>query len=207
MKKFIKIIILLVTILVIFLLIKNEPNEYKDTVKFNGKTYVLLEYNMDIFTYHFNSNSYYEEDEIHPVNHNKWDIVYFNGDLFVIEDQVNEATKYYADDKNYEWYIVLEKDEKELRKSISIDSKELEYLYNIERIKKTNSITFNDIKQFVDIVKTSKDGFIFGLINLIEYEDNYYWKTEIMNNYDEEYIVDIPKSLNAKIFDIVNKLN
>ena len=184
MKKFATLIILLVTILVIFLLIKNEPNEYKDTVKYNGKTYVLLEYNMDIFIYHFNSNSYYEEDEIHPVKHNKCDIVYFNGDLFVIEDQVNEATKYYADDKNYEWYIVLEKDEKELRKSISIDSKELEYLYNIESIKKTKLITFNDIKQFVDIVKTSKDGFIFALINLVEYEDNYYWKTEIMNEYD-----------------------
>ena len=100
MKKIMKIIIPL--ILIVFLLtisiLITDNNKYKDTITYKGKTYELLEHNMDIFTYFYNSNTYLEEDKIHKVSHNKWDILYFNGDLFVLDKQVKKTTKYYQDD-------------------------------------------------------------------------------------------------------------
>ena len=209
MKKnnFLKFIILIISIIflcILFLLNKNN-NTFKDTVKYNGKTYTLLEYNMDILTYNYNKNEYLEEDIIHPVDNDKWDIVYFNGDLFVLDKDIEEATKYYANDKNYNWFIVYEKDEIEIKVPISINEEELKYLYNIESIEKKETIKFDDIKQFVDIVKVSKDDFIQALTILVHCKDSLYWKTEIMNDNDEEYVIELINSLNNKIFNILDK--
>ena len=74
MKKGKIILIILTLLLIMSLLIKK--NNYNDTIKYENKTYILLEYNMDIFTYYFNSNNYYETDIIHPIYHNKWNIKY-----------------------------------------------------------------------------------------------------------------------------------
>ena len=150
MKKIMKIIIPL--ILIVFLLtisiLITDNNKYKDTITYKGKTYELLEHNMDIFTYFYNSNTYLEEDKIHKVSHNKWDILYFNGDLFVLDKQVKKVTKYYQDDKNYNWFITYERDDLLIEKEINLTKKELDYLYNIESIKKEQTMTFDDIKQF-----------------------------------------------------------
>lgn len=195
-------LVVLIIVIVLLLIVFTNKNKFRDIVKYEGKTYVLLEYNMDIFTYHFNSNNYYEEDIIQPINHDKWDIVYFNGDLFVLDSQVKQVTKYYKEDKNYDWFIVFETENKEIKKSINITKKELKYLYNMESIKKNQTMKFEDIKQFANIEKVSKDGFIKALINLVHYEDSWYWKTEIMTDNDEEYIIEILDSLDKKIFEL-----
>ena len=204
-KELIFIILVLVFLGIVFICIKKNNNKYVDTIKYEGKTYVLLEYNMDVFTYNYNNsnNTYYEEDIIHIVPNDKWNIAFFNGDLFVLENEVKEAAKYYSDDKNYEWFITFEKGDTEIKKSIDISKKELEYLYNIESINKTKTIVFEDIIEFVDIVKVSKDGFISALMTLIQHKDGIFWKTEIMTDDDREYIVKLPDSLNKKIFDIL----
>jgi len=205
-KKIVIFIALLLILFVVLVCLKNNSNEFEDTVSYDGKTYVLLEYNMDIFTYNFNSNVYYEEDIIHPVSHSKWDFVYFNGDLFVLDSQVDEVTKYYADDDNYDWFIVFEKDDSLVRVPISIDDMELKYLYNMENVERSKTIVFDDIKQFVDITKESKDGFVQALINLVYYEDSWYWKTEVMTDNDEEYVIDLPESLCNKVFDLLGEV-
>lgn len=210
------IVLIIMTIMMAFSLVlsnkdinndKNPDVLLKDTVKYKGKTYVLLEYNMDILTYNFNSNEYYEEDKIIPVSNDKWDVVYFNGDLFVLENQVDEATNYYADDSNYEWYIVFDKDDKEIMFPISLNEEEIKYLYNIENISKDKTIKFDDIKQFASIVKISKDDFIQALTVLVYCDESWYWKTEIMNDYDEEYVIELPKSINEKIIYENEKMN
>lgn len=210
------IVLIIMTIMMAFSLvlsnkdIKNDKKPdvlLKDTVKYKGKTYVLLEYNMDILTYNFNSNEYYEEDKIIPVSNDKWDVVYFNGDLFVLENQVDKATNYYADDSNYEWYIVFDKDDKEIMFPISLNEEEIKYLYNIENISKDKTIKFDDIKQFASIVKISKDDFIQALTVLVYCDESWYWKTEIMNDYDEEYVIELPKSINEKIIYENEKMN
>ena len=73
-------------------------------------------------------------------------------------------------------------------------------LNTMESVEKTQTMTFDDIKQFADVVKESKDGLILSLINLVHCEDSWYWKTEIMNDNEEEYIIALPHSLNDKIF-------
>lgn len=205
-----KIIVLVIIVLILFLMLifKVEKNKViTDSVSYNGKTYILLEYNMDIFTYYFNSNEYYEEDIIHPVTHKKWDMVYFNGDLFVRKDQVEESKKYYSDDKNYEWFIVFDEEETEVSLPISISEEELTYLYNMDNVEKNETMLFEEIKKFASITKISKDKVVYSLISLAYYNDSWYWKTEIIDvnqENDPEYVIKLPDSLNKKIIELSN---
>lgn len=198
------IVLLLSFIMIIFLMLKQES--FKDTISYKGKTYVNLEYNMDIFTYGFNSNEYYEEDIIHPIKHKKWDAVYFDGDLYILDKQVKEAKKYYNDDNNYEWFIVFDINDEEVKKSISISKEELKYLYDMENKSRKDTMKFDDIKGFASIKKISKDNTVYALISLANYKDSWYYKTEVMNDNDEEYIIDLPESLNKKILDLRNSI-
>ena len=197
------IILAFIILVILFFLIKNN-NQFRDTITYKGKTYVLLEYNMEIFTYHFNRNDYYEEDIIHPVSSDKWDIIYFNGDLYILDSQIKKATEYYSNDKNYKWFVVFD-DEYEKKIPISINKEELDYLYQLESIEKKQTMTFDDIKQFSNIVKESEDGLVKALIDLVHYEDSWYWKSEIMTDDDKEYIIKLPDSLSNKIFSLLDK--
>ena len=104
-------IILILTIFISVVLTIFKDKEELDTITYKNNTYVLLEYNMDIFNYDLNKNNYYEEDIIHPIPNKKWNVVYFDGDLFILDKQVKEATKYYQDDNNYEWYFIVDEEE------------------------------------------------------------------------------------------------
>lgn len=196
-------IVIILFFLVFFLIFKND-NKYKDTVKYKGKTYVYLEYNADIFTYNYNGNDYLEEDIIHPIKHDKWNMVYFNGDLFVIKKQVKEAIAYYADDKNYEWFFVTEDDDTQIIKPIHLTEEELEFIYSMDTLERDETILFSDIKLFGDITKVSKDKTITSLISLAYYKDNWYWKSEVMKDDDYEYAVKLPDSLNDKIKNLMD---
>lgn len=208
-KELLKKIIFCVTLSLIIIgaviIIKNKNTKFKDIIKYEGNNYVLLEYNLDVFTYNFNNNAnnYYEDDIIYPVQHNKWNVIYFNGDIFILDKQVELATKYYSNDKNYKWFITYEENDNVIKIPVSISSKELDYIYNIENVKHRELTTFEQIDKFVDIVKISDDNFIEALINIVQCDDFWYWKTEIMNENDEEYIVPLPQSLNKKIFNLL----
>lgn len=201
-----KIIIIFITVLIIFgfgiLILFSNKNKEVDFVEFGGKRYILLEYNMDIFTYYHNSNVFLEEDEICKIEHDKYDVVYFNGDLYIFDKQVSDATKYYSNDKNYDWYIVFDKDDNEIKKSISIEDSELEHLYNIENNKKKDTIVFDDIEMFSSIQKVSKDGLVQGTVTLARINNDWYYKTEIMTDDDREYVIKLEDSLNDKINDL-----
>lgn len=194
--------IIIITVLV---LVKNKDNVLIDSISYKDKTYICLEYNMDIFTYYHNSNNYYEEDMIHPISHNKWDMVYFNGDLFILDSEVEKAKKYYANDKNYEWFVAFDEDEEQKIVPISITKEELEYLYNMENSQKKETILFEEIEKFSSIIKISKDKTVYSLITLAYCRESWYWKTEIMNDADEEYVIKLPNSLNQKINKLLNK--
>ena len=202
----IKKILVFVLMFVILEIIQGYNDSFIDTIKYNKKNYVLLDYNMDIFTYYHNSNDYYEEDIIHPVEHNKWDIIYFNGDLFVLRKQIKEANKYYKDDKNYNWYVSFDCDEEDIKKSISISESELSYLYNMETVKRDITVTFDEINSFASILKISKDNLIQGIITLARINDTWYYKTEVMTDDDREYVIKITDSLNDKINDLINSI-
>lgn len=198
-KKILFGIVVFISLFIIFMLIKRYNTSFIDTIKYNKKTYYLLEYNTDIFTYYHNSNKYYEEDLIHPVTHNKWDVVYFNGDLFILNKEVKKAINYYKNDINYDWYVVFDNEDNEIRKTILINNKELSYLYNIEKEKERSTIVFKDIDMFADILKISKDGLVQGIITLVQVDGIWYYKTEIMTDDDREYVIKITDTLNEKI--------
>lgn len=208
-KKKIKEILLIVGAIVVAFIITffTKGNiKHVDTITYKGNTYVYLEYSSDIFTYNFNSNSYYEEDLIHPVSHEKWDMLYFNGDLFIRDKEAQRAIKYYQNDKNYEWYISFDVEEDEIKESISLSNKEIKFIYNMEYMKKDEMIPFDKIEKFASIIKRSKDDTVFGLVSLAYYNNNWYYKTEVMDDDKEnyEYVIKLPKSLNDKISKLVN---
>ena len=200
MKKKILIILEISLTLIIGIIFLTKKSNI-DTVKFEGKKYVLLKYNQSIFTYYHNNyqNNYYEEDIIHKVPHDKWDIVYFNGDLYVLKSQVKEATKYYADDDNYNWYIDFDYDEEIIRKDIYLTKKEISNLYNLESANRDRTIIFDDIEMFADVLKISNDGLVQALIVLARVDNDWYFKTEIMTEDDREYTVKLLDSINEKI--------
>lgn len=196
-NKLLFVIILFAIMIIIGCLLFFTGDRYDYVIEYNGKKYVYLEYNSDIFTYGLNKNYNYEVDEIYPIEHDKWDIICLDGDLFVVKNQVREATKYYSDDKNYKWSFCIDVDDEVVEESITISEDELEELYKVDSVKKDKSIYFDEIEAFGSIKKTSKDGFISGITSVAYYNCEWYWKSEIMNDDDKEYIIELPVSLST----------
>ena len=172
------VIFVLFCIIAVFIEKINDDNV--NTIKYKGDSYVLLEYNEDIFTYNYNGNEYLEVDEIHELKHDKWKVIYQEGDLLFLDEDIKEATKYYTNDDNYDWFIVFNSGETELKKVISITDEELVVLNNLDRVKAEKTILFEDIELFADILKISKDGFVQGITTVALVEGNWYYKTEVM---------------------------
>lgn len=198
---FVVLIALIAIISIVLILINKEPN--LDKVKYKDKTYYLLEYNQDVFTYNFYYNDYLKEELVQPIEHDKWDIVYLNGDLFLPKNEVKKATEYYSDDKNYDWFIIIEKDDTETIIPLTITEEELEYIYDLDNKERKETMVFEDIEMFADITKISKDKTIFAPISLARVDHTWYWKTEIMTDDDREYIIEVPETLNSKLNDIL----
>lgn len=200
-KKIIISALIVTTILLalILMIIKKIDLKYEDTVKYEGKTYYLLEYNQDVFTYNFYYNGYLEEELVQPIKHDTWDIVYLNGDLFLPKKEIKKAIEYYGDDKNYDWFITTEENDVEVIVPISLTEEEKEFIYDLDNKERKETFTFDDIEQFADITKVSKDKTIFALVSLAKHDGKWYWKTEVMTDDDREYIIKLPESLNNKI--------
>lgn len=198
------IIIILILLSIILMLIKKTDLKNLDTVKYEGKTYYLLEYNLDIFTYNFYYNDYLESGKIHPIKHDTWEFVYLDGDLFLPVNEVEKATNYYKDDKNYDWFITTDEKDIETIVPITLTKEETEFIYNMDNIERKKTFAFDDIEQFATITKISKDKTVFALISLARYDNNWYWKTEIMTDDNREYIIELPESLNNKITDLLD---
>lgn len=199
------IVFLFLVMFFIFIFFYSSSNY--DMITYDGKTYVYLDYNDDSFYYFFNSNSYYEEDIIYPVNHEKWSFAYFNGDLFVYEKDLKESKKYYLDDKNYYWTILIEENDFEKSFSITLTDDELDFLYNINEIDLNEKIPFSSIELFGTLSKTSNDEMVKAVLSLAYYDGNWYWKSEVMDDFNDdlEYVIKLPSSINNKIIDLMNE--
>lgn len=190
--------IIVVALIVIVGCIVFDKNDTK-ILKYEGKSYVYLEYRNDLFLYDYITDKEFEVDEIYPVKIGKWDGIYSEGDLYVEKSQINEAINYYQDDDNYDWYFVYEVDDKEKEKVIAITEDEKKYLYDLDNKKKEVTITFDEIKYFGNIKKVSKDKTVSGIITLANVDNKWYWKSEIMKDDLNEYVIALPSSLNEKM--------
>lgn len=189
--------------LVIFFVVTMPQN---DTVKYKGEQYTLLQYPIDIFYYDLAEGvEGYEEDETVPLKGSWWPMVYNNGDVFCNKDDIYDANAYYNNHENYEWYAAIETEDAEETYLIEISMEDFEYVYRMEDMDKETAIFFEEIETQGSLIKTSKDGFLEGRTGLAQYEGNWYWRTEMidesreMNGTWPEYVIPLPETVNAEI--------
>lgn len=202
-----KLIILISSIVLILIVVFGGFLIYGDsieTIEYKGKEYVFLEYKPDGFVYDYISDEIFEVEKTYEVKVGKWDAIYSDGDIFVIKSQSNEAIKYYYDDNNYSWYFVLDNEDSEEEYKVTLTKEEREYLYTLDSMKKEKTIAFDDIENFGSIKKLSKDKSIYGIITVAKGKDTWYWKSEVMMDDANEYVVPLPDSLNKKIEKVIN---
>lgn len=194
-------------ILILFTILFMLVGCHSDGIKYDNKTYILLEYNMDVFTYLFDNPNHesFEVESIKPIMHPKWDLIYNCEDIYVVKHQSRKAISYYGNDENYEWYFTYEMNDELYQNELDLTKEELDYLYKIEDVEEYHLITFEEIDVFGDVEKVSQDRFVRGVLNLVLHEGDWYYKTEIMNDDNQEYIIPLLPSLNKKINSIVNQ--
>ena len=180
-------------ILMLFLVACSK--QYDDTIQYQKQTYVFLKEPQDSFTYYFNVGSY-EEDEITMINHDKWNAINCGGDVYIKQDQYEQAQKYYLDEQNYNYYLVIDD---EITIDIAFSNEERKELNDLYKQEANHTIVFDDIDMFVDVYKVSKDDGFKGSINLVLCDGTLYYKTEVMSDDDREYVIELSKHLNQKI--------
>lgn len=181
-----------------------DPEYHDNTLVYNGETYRYFECPSDIFYYDLTESVDYEEDEYLPIPHEKWNLVYYNGDLFVLDSQSEDAIAYYADRNNYTWSAVIEDPESEDPTVIplTMSPEDSNYIYNMEDTEWETTLDFDDIDLFATLIKTGDDRLISGSISLAYFEGVWYWRTEIIDENDDgwpEYTVPLPKALSDQL--------
>lgn len=178
-------------------------------IAFDGHTYKYVEFPADIFYYDLKTGGDFEQGEMYHLDGGQWEMAYCDGDIYCIKGKAWKANKYYSDNANYVWNVIIETDDTENRYPIEISMEDSEYIYNMENMDKETAIFFEEIKTQGSLIKVSKDGFIEGRIGLAEYNGNWYWRTETIDesrerDYDwPEYIIPLPDALSGDINEII----
>lgn len=197
------IIIIIVFILVItttFIVFRHKHNNL-DTIKYKGETYYLLQYKNDIFMYDLSNSIEYIEDEIHPIKNGDTKLFYFNGDIFCDKKDLRKLTNYYQNDNNYNWYMIIDSEDEEIKIPLNMNNNYLDYFNKIETKPKKIFAYFEELEEMGSIIKVSKDNFITGTTSIAKYKDKWYWRTEIINEDKEkddtypEYLIELPEGL------------
>ena len=175
-----------------------------DTLSYGGETYCYLSFPGDIFYYDLREAMDYEEDAVLPIPHDRWKLVYRDGDLFVLESQWETAVADYADDENYTWSVLVEDPQTEETHvvPVTVSADDRAFIYNMENIKGDTTLFFDDIELFGSLVKTHKDGVISASTSLAYHADTWYWRSETIDDSVEgwpEYVVPLPNSITAQI--------
>jgi len=174
-----------------------------DELRYGGETYRYLQFPGDIFYYDLRGSIEYEEDTVLPIPHDRWDLVYRDGDLFVRASQWEAAVADYGDDANYTWSVRIEDPETEEVHSapITVSAEDLSYVYDMESKKGETTLLFEDIRLFGSLVKTHKDGLIAATTGLAYHEGIWYWRSETIDDSVEgwpEYVVRLPDGIAAQ---------
>lgn len=180
-----------------------------DTVKFEGEKYTILGYPADIFMYDLAEGVECEEDETVPLEDSQWRMVYNNCDVYCHTDDFDVANSYYNKHENYDWYVTIESDDKEFTYPLEISMEDFEYIYRMEDMDKETAIFFDEIETQGSLIKISKDGFIEGRTGLAEYQGQWYWRTETIDENRErngewpEYMIPLPETVSDQIINML----
>ena len=198
-----KVSLIILTVLIISQLCACTKTEQvsADKVKYEGENYTILEYPANLLFYDLDQNISCEEDEICPVESPQWPMVYHEGDLYCKEEYVKEAESYYADEGNYEWSVIIDSDGIETTCPIEMSEEAIKYLYDLDTAEKEEAIFFEEIEMMATLKKSSKDGVVQARTELAYYNNDWYWRTETIDDSREkdgtwpEYIQKLPADL------------
>ena len=186
-------------LLIVILLLTACSKQYENTYTYQNNNYVLLTYPQDSYTYYFDVE-YEEENELVKIEHLKWEAISIEQDIYIIQDQYEQAFNYYNQDQNYDYYLIIDDESK---KTITFHDEERLELMNMNKQSYNHSIVFEDIDLFVDVIKVSKDQNVKGILNLVLCDDQFYYKSEIMSEDDREYVIALSSSLNQKLLNVI----
>ena len=182
-----------------------------DEVQYEGKEYSIIEYPTNVFSYDYNGNSHYDLEEvvgIYPIDSPNWDMIWNDGTLYCDKKYATKAKAFYADDGNYVWYLLIDRDVEDnegYSVDIELTADELDYVYNIYDKEKALAVFFDDFEKTASIFKISNDGVVRGTLSIGKYKGEWYWRSEIIDENREndgtwpEYVQPLPKSLSDKI--------
>ncbi len=202
MKKIIIPIIITILTLISITIAYNYKKFGNNEIFYKLNKYVCLDFKEDIFYYYYNNTEYLEEDYILEIEDNNWKYIYHNEDLYIRKKDYKDAKKYYDNDKNYSYYLNIEEEYTSTTYPIDIYNDEIQKIYNMNNIINKDKLKFEDIEKHGSLTKKSKDGKITGIISLAYVKNNWYYRTEIMNDNDEEYVVKLPDTLIKRLNDM-----
>jgi len=183
---------------------KGEAPSQTGKLIYNGTKYFLVDYPSDIFRYELTFKDETKENKIYPINYDRWDLVHYNGRLFVSELTVEEVSIYYDNYKNYDWKVRVRRasSDQQYELPLSLDESELQILHNMQQMAHEDKIFSDQVDTFATLMKLSKDGFICGEIELVWYNENWYWRSGVIDEGTQgspEYIYKLPSTLTEKI--------
>lgn len=185
-----------------------EENKPGSKVTYNEQEYVYLQFPSDMFVYSLKESLNFEEDEIVPIKNDKWDMVYYNDDIFILNSQESDAVAYYGSDKNYKWSVDVDTENDFVNFPITLNDQDIAYIYDMPNAEKETTLSFNDIEVFASLVKISNDGLIRASTSLAGYKNAWYWRSEVIDESAKgwpEFVIELPKNLVKQLDNITKK--
>lgn len=174
----------------------------RNQIKYSGQTYVPLQLPQDPYTYFYDKEfEVYDEDTRVLLEDGNFQLLYANEDLYVLKEEAKEAKKYYSQDENYQWYLVEDTAYGEEIKPLSLTEIDLDYISDVEDHDRDMTLFFEDYEKLGSLKKISKDKAISGILSLGYYQDKWYWRSEIIDESQEEdgtwpeYVQEMPESV------------
>lgn len=174
----------------------------RDQIKYSGQTYVPLQLPQDPYTYYYDKEfEVYDEDTRVLLEEGNFQLLYANEDLYVLKEESKEAKKYYSQDENYQWYLVEDTAYGEEIKPLSLKEIDLDYISDVEDHDRDMTLFFEVYEKLGSLKKISKDKAISGILSLGYYQDKWYWRSEIIDESQEEdgtwpeYVQEMPESV------------
>ncbi len=210
MKRILTGIFVLLTMVMLLEGCSDQISSSVDSVRYEGANYLPLEYPVNVFYYHYNGNNHdhFEDvDGIYSIDSPYWKMIWNGGDLYCIDNCVDEANSYYANDDNYNWYVLIDNEEYDDPDAwdIELTSGELKGIYSVESQEKDLAVFFDELEKLGSLNKISEDGVVRGTISIGKYDGRWYWRSEIIDDSREddgtwpEYVIPLPKSVDQKI--------
>lgn len=218
MKRYLNMTILVVISLFVLLLVGCSASNKTENSK-TKEEYVELELPNEMFYHDLNYGEEFDkvcklieqpdnDEELldyYELGAEKSTFFLYDDTLYCRKQDKELLEEYYQTKTNYDWFIEFETDDNTTRYPIDITEDEKEALYSMEEKEREDTLFLNDVEIMATLLQVSKDNIVCGKINLLYYNNIWYWQTEIINedemknDYYVEYVHALPDTVIYKI--------